>query len=270
MIQNRYLVLALFLLILLIVIILVICRNNNIETMEPIFANTFPFQTYIINLERKPERYQSVKEQLDRIGIKNYYKWKATDGFAVKDEEITKYGIMQTLVDNSRAASACSASHVRLWRHIAENKLDWTLILEDDAHFHPDFLSLFYKYWKQVPTNAKIIFLGHCYADRNQKSTENVYSCQAMCNHAYMINHESARYLLDNLLPMHQISDMMIYEYFSNHSGSYIFNGENIVNGIRAHDYKNQNGKICTFEGIVYQNQEQHNITIRDKNDIYL
>lgn len=78
-----------------------------------------------------------------------------------------------------------------------------------------------------------------------------------------MINSESGQYLLDNLLPMHQISDMMIYDHFKNHRGSYLFNGDAILNNVRPHDYKNN---TCTFEGIVYQNQEQYHSTIRNGN----
>ena len=255
-----YLVLVIVLLILLIVVILVACQNNNIETMEPIFANTFPFQTYIINLERKPERYQSVKQQLDKIGIKNYQQWTATDGSQAKNEEFA--GVAPELIKQNRAAAGCSSSHIRLWQHIAQNKLGWTLILEDDIHFHPDFLSLFYKYWKQVPNDAKILYLGHCYENHNKKNKDNVYSNHALCNHAYMINYKSAQYLLDNLVPVKEISDLAIYNHFANRPGSYLFNGENIVNDIRAHDYKEQNGGKCECEGIVYQDRMQHNSTI--------
>lgn len=78
--------------------IIIALQINNKETMDPIEKNTFPFQTIIINLDRKPERYFYITTQLNKLGIKEYELLSATDGFKAKDDEMLKVGVSQKLI----------------------------------------------------------------------------------------------------------------------------------------------------------------------------
>jgi len=84
----------------------------------------------------------------------------------------------------------------------------------------------------------KILHLGHCYAASDENKEDLVIKTNAMCLQEYMINHQSVQYLLDNLLPMNKIVDGVIFDHFNNHPGSYILNGDVIINGICPNDYK--------------------------------
>lgn len=229
----------------------------------------FPFGIYIINLDRKPERYEYVTNQLKNMGISNYQKWTAVDGFKTTDDILRNEGITQRLIDQGRGLAGCAASHVKLWKHIANNKLGWTLILEDDTNFHPKFIELFNEYWKEVPKDAKIIFPGYCGPEEIEESPEKIIEHAVMCLHGYMISWEGAQYLLDKLLPIDLPVDIPIDNHFKENSGSYIFNGNAIVSGIRPNDYKEQNGKRCMFNGIIYQNQQEAGSTIHKEETVF-
>jgi len=231
---------------------------------------TFPFDVYIINLDRKPERFDYVSKQLDAMKITNYQRWIATDGFNADPGEMINIGVTPKLTERGGLAG-CASSHIRMWKHIADNKLGWTLILEDDAHFHPNFIELFKEYWKNVPTDAKIVFPGFC-GDETRISKHGPVSDEAvMCLHAYMLSHDGAQYLLDNLLPMTEPVDIELKDHFAklHHKGSYIFNGSVLINGVVPNDYKNKNGKRCMFNGIVYQNQGEQGSTIHKQETVY-
>jgi len=223
--------------------------------------SNFPFPIFIINLDRKPERYKYVINQLKKMNIKDYSRVPAVDGFNTSDKKLLNYGIDKTLIDR-KGIAGCAASHVRLWKYIVRENLDWVLILEDDAHFHPKFLTLFNKYWQKVPIGAKIVFVGYCGPKELEETNEPVISGSVMCLQGYILSWRGAKYLLEKLLPINEPIDILIDKHFKNNPGSYIFNGNVIIDGIRPNDYKEKNGKKCMFNGIIYQNQEDQGTTI--------
>lgn len=227
-------------------------------------------EVYIINLERKPERYQYVSQQLRDLGMKNPHRWVGTDGFKTDDATLLSVGITPDLIARGRGLAGCAASHLRLWTYIRDNNLDWTLILEDDAHFHPDFVTLFPKYWREVPKDALIVFPGFCAPKEvEEEHPEAVIPRGVMCLHGYMLNAKGAAYLLKELLPMDLPVDIPITEHFRHRPGSYIFNGEFTMDGIRPNDYKESQGKRCTFNGLIYQNQQDQGSTIHQLETVF-
>jgi GR25 family glycosyltransferase involved in LPS biosynthesis len=227
-------------------------------------------EVYIINLERKPTRFAYVSEQLDQLGLHNYHRWIGTDGFKVDPKEMLSAGVTQSLIDRGLGLSGCATSHIRLWRYIADNNLDWVLIAEDDAHFHPDFVTLFPQYWRQVPADALIVFPGFCAPKEvEDEHPEPVIPRGVMCLHGYMLNAAGAAYLLKELLPMDLPVDIPITEHFRDRPGSYIFNGTCTMDGIRPNDYKEAQGKRCEFRGIIYQNQQDQGSTIHQMETVF-
>lgn len=223
-------------------------------------------QVYVINLERKPERYNYVVSQLNKLGMKNYKHWRAIDGFKCDPKEITSNGVDESMKER-KGIAACAASHISLWKHICENKMDWTLILEDDAHFHPKFKELFPEYWKNVPNDAIIVYPGYLTSEKFGEDL--VVERNVHCLHGYLINHHGAKCLIEKLLPMKEPIDIVILKYFEANKGSYVFNGDVVVNGIRPDDYKEKNHDKCMFNGIIYQNREELGSTIHCKDTLF-
>lgn len=275
-IQNA-IIIILFICLLITIIVLITYYYNitpyNEQYSEDVinFYNTLSM-IYIINLERYPKRYEYVTSQLNNLGLKKYQKWNGTDGFFTSIDDFLNIGLTTELC-NRKGLAGCASSHIGLWRHIAENKLDWVLILEDDAHFHPDFVKLFNSYVKNIEDtdNVMMIFPGYCGNDEIEKSDNPVIEAPVMCLHGYIISHRGAQYLLDNLLPMNDPVDIAIIDHF--HKNKYdkclVFNGNASIDGIRPHDYKEQNGSKCQFSGIIYQNQKEKGSTIHSPEIVY-
>jgi glycosyl transferase family 25 len=271
--QSSLLIIIIIMIVLIIIIALATRSKSSGEPqVQPIEPESFPFEIYVINLDRKPERLQYVQAQLKSLGLQPAIKWQATDGFKIDPQLMIKEGVTKKMVERLGIAG-CATSHIRMWKHIAKNKMNWTLILEDDAHFHPEFKSMFHHYWNAIANDqkmsrdAKLIFPGYCHPPTDD---ENPISCEAvMCLHGYMISHVGAKYLLDNLLPMTEPVDIAIVEFFRHKSGSYIFNGSSKISGIRPDDYKEANGDKCKFDGIIYQNQEEQGSTIHTMETVF-
>ena len=267
--MEQWIIVLIISIILVVLLVLVIAyQSNNKSVMEPIQENSFPFKVFVINLNRKPERYKYICDQLEGFGINNYERWMATDGFKSSDDEILKIGITQELINKGRGLAGCAASHMNLWKHIADNNLDWTLILEDDAHFHPEFMKLFHQYWKKTPKCAKVIFPGWC-APVEGLPHNPIIESSCMCLHGYMVNGESARFLLENLPKMTEPIDIIITEYFRFRKGSIMFNGNMLMDGIRPNDYKENKGRCCMFSGIIYQNHQEQGSTIHCEKTVF-
>ena len=151
-----------------------------------------------------------------------------------------------------------------LWRHIRDNQLPWCLILEDDVHFHPDFIPLFREYWQHVPQEAKIIFPGHCGAWALHGRSMPVTPVTPFCTHGYLLSHEGAQLLLENILPVDDAIDLAMRKVWRKRPAleAVIFNGKASLAGIRPHDYKQANKNFCIFEGIIYQNRKEYSSTL--------
>lgn len=81
------------------------------ELMDPIDEGSFPFPVFIINLDRKPERYKYVTDQLDSMNITNYQRISGTDGFKSDPQEIMNTGVSSILIDKGKGVSRlCSQS----------------------------------------------------------------------------------------------------------------------------------------------------------------
>lgn len=187
-------------------------------TMDSVQPNTFPFPVFIINLDRSPDRYTYITDHLNSFGITGYKRWNATDRSKTDPSEMIASGVNKHMVHTRKGGSGCSMSHIRLWRHLVENKIGWTLVLEDDAELHPQFLQLFYHYWNKLPSKAKIFYLGYCDENSNDNSLTNqdlIVKKGVICTHAYMISWQGAQYLLNNLLPLQSTIDGSLKDHFT-------------------------------------------------------
>jgi GR25 family glycosyltransferase involved in LPS biosynthesis len=224
------------------------------------YKKQFLYQTYVINMDKNPERYEYVVAQLKKQSI-HPIRFPAVNGKEVSISTMVDLGVTPGLTV-SRPHAGCASSHLKLWRMLADNNSDWVLVLEDDVNFHPQFSKVFSAYWKKVPKDAMIVYLGYCCGWFDHTTSSPVIPLLTACLHAYMINGHGARTLLNNILPVDKPIDLAVMDYFRNHPGSYVFNGYIPMNNIRPMDYAKDKENECMFEGIVFQNRKQHKSTI--------
>ena len=121
------------------------CANINIWDVQ--IFKSFEFvkinwdHTYIINLKRRPDRKELMKEKLKKIGIENYEFVNGVDG---QSEKISKE--FSKRKKNTRIANSghfgCILSHVKVIKNAIKNGYKQIMVLEDDIEFNENFMDL--------------------------------------------------------------------------------------------------------------------------------
>lgn len=150
-------------------------------------------QVYIINLDRKPDRWKSIKKELNRIAIGNnqrlsniskrfsaidakYYKggenknilpyYFLSDQFKVEPYE--NYEILDKdsdyKIDMTKQEIAITLSHIGVWKKMVEDNVEYALILEDDVFFTKNFSTKIDEIWSYISKrNFDMLFLSFDY-----------------------------------------------------------------------------------------------------------
>lgn len=107
-----------------------------------------PIESYfghivVINLERRPDRWLHVVDEMNALGITNYERFNAIDAGPT---------------DGNRG---CSASHKAVMKMVVDRGWDKCLVFEDDfACVVPDAQQQFAGFVKDIPKSADMLYLG--------------------------------------------------------------------------------------------------------------
>lgn len=116
--------------------------NVKLHPKDPIpLYNNIPI--LVINLDRRPDRKNTITKELENLGIKNYEIVSAIDGKKLTSDELN------TVYDNKQSREihrvmtatevACALSHIECAKKIINDNLEYAIILEDDAELTLDF-----------------------------------------------------------------------------------------------------------------------------------
>lgn len=95
-----------------------------------------PISVLLINLDRRPDRLSAVTAQLRAHGIA-FERISAIDGLDAAEADLAQVRDNGPIGPLSRGMRACTASHLKAWRHLLQSGADHALILEDDVEIHP-------------------------------------------------------------------------------------------------------------------------------------
>jgi GR25 family glycosyltransferase involved in LPS biosynthesis len=218
--------------------------------------------SYVINMEKKKNRWRSTSRRLSDAGYKRIIRWTAIDGtesstiqsghgaddtFERKMER--EFGVLW----GSSNHRACSASHISLWSHL---KRTWATdlenlkvppivtIFEDDALPHEDFQNLLPVYMKHVPSSAEVVYVGWQRGAIQSKGVVHVdpttepempyiLKRHPACLHAYMITRAALVKLLGLTLPLRDTIDGKLMRLaWKGELQSYAFNGMKLVSSM--------------------------------------
>ena len=152
-------------------------KSNSFATQNP--SNSIQ-RIYVINLDRKPDRWKQISRELKRIrswsgealfsitrrfsAIDARYLTKESYNDVLKPE----YSLADQLqvepnprvdidaksqvhrISMSPQEIAIALSHIQIWKLIASSKVPYTLVLEDDVYFRRNFSRSIDKLWSQV------------------------------------------------------------------------------------------------------------------------
>jgi GR25 family glycosyltransferase involved in LPS biosynthesis len=98
------------------------------------------FATFVINLERRPDRKRYMEEQLERIGLSDVEFFKAVDGSTLTPNDRLKRLFHMNDFACRASIMGAALSHLTLWqRLVLDTENDFYVIMEDDISLHPNF-----------------------------------------------------------------------------------------------------------------------------------
>jgi GR25 family glycosyltransferase involved in LPS biosynthesis len=99
---------------------------------------------------------------------------------------------------SSLGQKGCLLSHLKVLKHIIDNKILISTVFEDDVHFHPQWSELAPEFFQNTPKDFDIIFIGNQMGYPEKKPR--ISKAQCFCTHAYIITLQGAHRLLNSLL----------------------------------------------------------------------
>lgn len=119
---------------------------------------------YVINLDRRQDRYDSFKKEMAKYGIENIERFSAIDGATLNKTTSLLPGEIGVLL-----------SHFEIIKKCKEEGLKNVLILEDDVYFSNEILKLS-EYMSLVPTDWDFIYFGgnHVYGQPPELINEKI------------------------------------------------------------------------------------------------
>jgi len=128
-------------------------------------------QIYLINLKRRPDRFERMKYNLDQLGIE-VKAVEAVDGRKLDEGYIKSHGI-KMMPDFSEpyhnrpltyGEIGCFMSHFNIWQDMIENNYERVLILEDDIRFRSYFIDKLQYLMEELDSTTTpywdLVFLG--------------------------------------------------------------------------------------------------------------
>jgi GR25 family glycosyltransferase involved in LPS biosynthesis len=138
---------------------------------------TFPYSV-CISLDRRPERWQSMRRKFDHHGI-SARRFSALDGDQVK---------LPANWVHTPGAFGCLLSHLEVVRGAQRLGVPSVLIFEDDVVFDEQLEKNFTSYIDQLPADWDMLFFGALHKDEPVRVTENIARItQAYSTYAYVL-----------------------------------------------------------------------------------
>jgi hypothetical protein len=110
----------------------------------------------IINLDRRPDRWRKI-----RAALKGWIRWTDWRDAWPSPQRFAAYeGPPPEWFSHTAGSWGCLVSHLRVLDQAIRDGLESVLILEDDAHFPPDFGERYRHFCAAVPDDWEALYLG--------------------------------------------------------------------------------------------------------------
>jgi glycosyl transferase family 25 len=117
-------------------------------------------QTYVINLNRRPDRLHAMTAQLEALAMP-FLRIEALDAQLASDEDLNRgYASKGPLGVLTKGNKACSQSNRRVWRKLLESGERFGLVLQDDVVLDPGAVELL-RSDSWIPQGVDVVKLEH-------------------------------------------------------------------------------------------------------------
>lgn len=117
-------------------------------------------QIFIINLEKDKDRLLNSIKELNKYKLYNFNFINAVYGNKLNDDKYKSYTTSIGYYITSPSMVGCGMSHIKTWKKIVEDNIEYSLILEDDFNFKNNFLKDFNELMINIPDNFDLLFLN--------------------------------------------------------------------------------------------------------------
>lgn len=199
--------------------------------------------SFFINLDRRVDRYNSIRQSLDNNNFNFVKKYSAVDGSTLSDDILKKivspknYNELNQLYRTehsqlTKGAIGCALSHINLWKNLVDSDKEYMLIFEDDIKIHPYLYKVMEKVMVLLSKLNSDIFLFYNTCPFNDKNTcyeeTDISSVNVNKQHmtidkvnyfwglnCYIISKKAAKILINSAFPIekqldHYISDKIM------------------------------------------------------------
>jgi glycosyl transferase family 25 len=156
---------------------------------------------YVINLDRRSDRWKSVTKQLNQINI-NPIRWKAVD---CKDPTFT----YDKSIKRKPGEIACYQSHRTLWEYLYSIDIPYAIIFEDDLAITKNTSKRLITNLLEKSAGFDVFLLGHCYGKKCSKENGSCIG-YGKCLHAYVVSRNGLKVLLDQKVDYNTPIDNMV------------------------------------------------------------
>ena len=129
-------------------------------------------KTYVVNLDRRNDRWEKFEKKSSPIKFLNYERFSAVDGKSLSSNRQIQQIFENNDYNMRKSMVGCFLSHIKLYIDLVNDKSDnkYILILEDDIDFVPEFENKYNILLSKLnKVSWDIAFLGHHVRDINKK-----------------------------------------------------------------------------------------------------
>lgn len=172
---------------------------------------------FVINLDRRPDRWAEFQEQANRAGLLNFERVTAIDGHTLDYDgkmplPTSERHMTLSLHERQRVAmrqAACRMSHLRCIEIAKAQKLPACIIFEDDADIDPGIIAKFNEWLPSVPDIWMQLYLGAHNFRPLDMTGEHVGRCVTTLSTIAYIIRDTAYDLFIGSLQANQILDII-------------------------------------------------------------
>ena len=223
------------------------------------FDDLLKAPTFLINLDRYPERRRICTERITAAGFTNVQRFPAIDGKApeaINEGWTVFHNPHRKLYDhfwNKTGIQGVALSHLYLWKKVVDEKIPYINVFEDDILFHSEWQTLAPDFFARTPKKYDMLYTG---AQIEFQSNDAITKGRVFCTHSYTIRYNGAKKLLDMFMNISIgmfVVDCMIIEMMDKMKPSHPF--EWLVWNAKAFPSHGDMGNCFNIRngGLVYQ-----------------
>lgn len=183
--------------------------------LDMTIQDIYDLPVYIINLDRRADRWRQFQD-LSGIGVfKNLRRWSATDGKTLDisgDQRIslrTRHNIGRNMRRshheiNTPGAIGASLSHYRVWRDMLAGSAPGCIVFEDDVYLDPEVIRHMRSTYTHAPASDMFLF-GNAWVHEEMAYSGPYMRVRSFNGaHAYYISRRCAEIMVANFFPIEQ------------------------------------------------------------------